>query len=347
MMMEKISIIIPVYNTGKYLDHFFSQMIHQTFQDYKAYIVYDISTDNSLEIIHNYEKKYPDHFEVLYSPKKNGLGAARDFALNSGKINGDYVLFLDPDDYPDKLFLEKMYYKAIETNADITVCGFERFNDGDDRTLCLEMINNPNEVIYNIADFDLLAYMNPVVWDKLYKKDLIGKIRFTEIKRTEDVFWLIRLIPNIKSIAFINEAIYHYRVREDSLLNTFSQENYNEVKSAFENLSLELKNNGISETKYWDLIVLIVFCRFGIGVTYRASNRTNYKILENETRYFLDTYYKSWRTNKFLKFNRARKYGIKGLAIWGCSLLYKLHLFNIYIYIYSGLRKLSKKEIRW
>ena len=68
-MTEKISIVVPVYNTEPYLEDFFSRMVDQTFKDYKVYLVYDVSSDNSLNILKKYEASFPEYFEVLYSPK--------------------------------------------------------------------------------------------------------------------------------------------------------------------------------------------------------------------------------------------------------------------------------------
>lgn len=347
--MESISIVVPVYNTAPYLEDFFSRMVGQTFQDYKAYLVYDVSTDNSLEILQKYATLDATHFEILYSPHKDGLGAARDFALNSGKIAGKYVLFLDPDDYPDLLFLERLYQVATTSGADITLCGFERFDDETGEILCTEMINNPTELITDIASFDLLAYMNPVVWDKLYKRELVENLRFTNIKRTEDVFWLLRMIPHIASIKCINEPLYHYRVREDSLLNSINEKAYEEVAENFRIVSKELDEKYGANSLYRDIVDLIGFTRCGIGITYRAgmNDLKNAKKYASQSREILDKYYPGWKKNRFLSFSSCRKHGIKGIGIWGCYILYRLNRFEIYIKLYTAYKKIFKKEIKW
>ena len=348
-MNEKISIIVPVYNTEPYLEDFFSRMVKQTFQRFKAYLVYDVSSDKSLDILKKYEKIDPEHYEILYSPKKDGLGAARDFALNSGRIQGDYILFLDPDDYPELNFLERLYNEATSSGADITICGFERFDDETGEVLCTEMVNNPTGLITDIANFDLLAYMNPVVWDKLYKRELVENLRFTNIKRTEDVFWLMRMIPHIKSIKCINESLYHYRVREDSLLNSINKKAYKEVTDNFCLVSEELRNKYGSDFPYKDVIELIGFSRCGIGITYRAgmNDLKNSKQYAKHSRDILDEFFPGWRQNKFLTFSSCLKHGIKGIGIWGCYVLYKMNRFDMYIRMYTWFKKVFKKEVKW
>ncbi len=348
-MNEKISIIVPVYNTEPYLEDFFSKLVAQTFQAFKAYLVYDVSTDKSLEILKKYEGLDSEHYEILYSPKKDGLGAARDFALNSGKVCGDYVLFLDPDDYPEERFLERLYEEAVKSGADITICGFERFDDATGKVLCTEMVNNPTELITKIPDFDLLAYMNPVVWDKLYKRELVENLRFTNIKRTEDVFWLMRMIPHIKSIQCINEVLYHYRVRDDSLLNSINEKAYQDVVANFGLVSKELSETYGTNNPFQDIIDLIGFTRCGIGITYRAgmNDIKNSKKYAKQSRRVLDESFPGWKKNRFLTFSSCRKHGIKGLGIWGCRVLYKMNCFSIYIRLYTWYKKIVKKEVKW
>ena len=348
-MHEKISVIVPVYNTEPYLEDFLSRMTKQTFQDFKAYLVYDVSSDHSLDILKKYESNDPRHYEILYSPQKDGLGAARDYALNSGKIEGDYVLFLDPDDYPELCFLERLYSEAVKSGADITMCGFERFDDETGKVLCTEMCSNPTELIVNIADFDLLAYMNPVVWDKLYKRELIADLRFSNIKRTEDVFWLMRMVPRIKSIKCINESLYHYRVRGNSLLNSINRDAYMEVTESFRAVSSELIAEYGDGYPFKDVIDLIGFTRCGIGITYRAgmNDLKHAKEYARNSGMILDRHYSGWRKNRFLTFSSCRKHGIKGLGIWGCYILYKMNKFEIYIWLYTRFKQVFKREVKW
>lgn len=348
MKKTAINIIVPVYNSAKYLPEFFLKLEEQFFQNYKVFIVYDVSEDNSLEMIQDQVNSKPEKYKLLVSPKKEGVGAARDYALNSGEVDGEYILFLDPDDYPEKEFLERLYNKAVETDADVVACGFERFEDGTNIVLCTEMIHNPNIIVTDIKDFDLFAYMNPVVWNKLYKREAIEGLRFTKVKRTEDVFWLMRMIPHIKSIVFINDVLYHYRVRSDSLLNTIGEKEYFEAINGFEEVGKEIKENKISK-EYVELLDVIAFFRCGIGITYRSAinDIKSTKKYFNKSKQVLDEYYPGWRKNKFLKLSTCYKRGIKGIAIWGCSVLYKLNFFQLYVYLYYFFQKTFKTEIRW
>ena len=347
--VEKISVVVPVYNTAPYLDDFFNGMQGQTFLDWKVYFAYDISDDGSEEKLNDFVRSNPNKYEIIYIPKKDGLGAARDYALNTGKIVGDYVIFLDPDDYPDDSFLQRLYDTAIEYNADVTVCGYERFDDESGKVLCVEAVNNPEELITDIANFDLLGYMTLVVWNKLLKREVIDGLRFTNVKRNEDVFWTLRLIPRIRSIKCINESLYHYRVRTSSLNNNIKEKDYNNVIDEFIKLSIEFSSTPEIREKYKNVINTIAFTRFGIGLTYRTSlnDLKNTKKYSMRTRDVLDEFYPGWRKNELLSFSKCKSRGIKGLGIWGCKILYYLGMFQIYVYFYNWFVKTFKYEIKW
>src|SRR5699024_6933853 len=112
--MPKVSVIVPVYNVEKYIEKCIQTLVNQTLQDLEIIIVNDGSTDNSEKIIKKYKKEYKN---IIYVTKENGgLSSARNFGLLYA--TGEYVAFLDSDDYVDKIIYEKMYNKAKETNSD-------------------------------------------------------------------------------------------------------------------------------------------------------------------------------------------------------------------------------------
>lgn len=348
MSEPKVSIVVPVYNVGKYLDCFLKKITGQKFQDFKMFVVYDSSNDCSLEVLKQYEESYPDKITIIMSPYKDGVGAARDIALDSGKINSEYVLFLDPDDYPEPEFLGKLVAAADLSGADITMCGFDRFDDVTNKVYCVEMVNNPAHIMTNLVDYDTIAYMNPVVWDKLFRRSLIENIRFTNIKRFEDLVFLMRVFTKVKSIYYVNEILYHYRVRSDSLANTIKETDCYEFFQAMSGLKNEYERD-LDKIIYLPILELSAFIRCGIGITYKLSflnmaNVTNY-ILQTKT--FLDQVFPRWRKNKYLKFSHCAKKGLKGLAVWGCSVLYQLDLFKIFITVYYFVNVKLKKQVRW
>ena len=124
MSRIEVTVIVPVYNVEKYLDDFFSRMMAQTFKNFRIVVVFDDSGDDSLAIIKGYRDNGVIPIEILQSERPRGLAAARDYALENGAIEGDYLLFLDPDDYPDVDFVESLVDEAKRSNHDVRVPAF-------------------------------------------------------------------------------------------------------------------------------------------------------------------------------------------------------------------------------
>jgi glycosyltransferase involved in cell wall biosynthesis len=349
MNNAKISIIVPLYNVESYLSVFFEKLMSQTFQNFSILCVYDNSTDGTYRVLMEQVDKYPGKITVLEKGKKEGLGAARDYAMDSGLVNSKYVMFLDADDYPEPDFLEKLVNAADESDADITVCGFKRFDDETGKIYSIEMINNKNTLLSNVTADDTIAYMNPAVWNKLYRYELVKDLRFTTVKRGEDILYLIRMLPSIQSVCFINEALYHYRVRYDSLSNTITEKNFDEFLVLF----CAIKD-GYSESRendsYLPLLELTTFIHIGIAFTYRVSARKNFNIhaFIKNTRAFMDREVPGWRKNRFINLPYSFKHrGIKGVALWSCRLLYKAGLFIIFIRLYNFMIDKLKVDKKW
>ena len=118
--MIKVSVIVPVYNVENYLVKCLDSLVHQTLKDIEIIVVNDGSPDNSQNIIDTYVKKYPKKIKA-FSKKNGGQGSARNYGLKYAK--GEYIAFVDSDDYVDLDMFFKMYNKAKEDNSDIVICG--------------------------------------------------------------------------------------------------------------------------------------------------------------------------------------------------------------------------------
>ncbi|MBQ8167376.1 MAG: glycosyltransferase family 2 protein, partial [Lachnospiraceae bacterium] len=127
----KISIIIPVYNVEKYLRTCLDSVVNQTWRDVEGIVVDDASPDNSRKIIKEYERRYPDRIKGVYLDENLCQGGARNKGLEIA--TGDYITYLDSDDYLDVTMCEKMAYKAMETGVDIVYCDAYRNYIGTDK----------------------------------------------------------------------------------------------------------------------------------------------------------------------------------------------------------------------
>ena len=212
--MPKISIIVPVYNVEKYIDKCLKSLTQQTLQDIEIIIVNDGSLDKSVEIIEKYVKE--NSTKIKYYEKENGgLSSARNYGLEYA--TGEYIAFLDSDDYVETNMYEEMYNLAKKENADMVECDFiweweygkKIFDKRREYKTKEEMMKKPRVV----------------AWNKIYKREIINKykIRFPEGLIYEDMEFFYKLLPHLNKISYINKYFVHYTQREDSITNKQTQ----------------------------------------------------------------------------------------------------------------------------
>lgn len=237
-MEEKtlFSIIVPVYNVEKYLDKCLASILRQTFKNFECIIIDDGSPDNSNAIIDKYVK-LDQRFKVIHQ-KNMGISAARNTGLDIAK--GDYIIFVDSDDYIADDYLEKFAKKIADTDADIVICGFiEAYKDYEKNKV---FTAESTEVIKQ----NILADVWPsYVWNKCYKKDLFTNIRFPVGKIFEDILTIPELCLYAQKIVCIPDKLYYYnRQNENSITTNMSSEKmYNLFQGHLKNRNLAIMNN--------------------------------------------------------------------------------------------------------
>jgi len=217
--MPKVSVIVPVYNVENYLAKCLDSLVNQTLKDIEIIVVNDGSPDNSQDIIDKYAKKYS--VIKAYKKENGGLSDARNYGIK--KASGEYIAFVDSDDYVDTSMYEKMYNKAIENNYDIVVCDLNYIYP-DKKIEAYSNIPNDTD---NINKVFLNIY--PAAWNKLFKKELLKNIEFKKGIWFEDVEFIYRLLPRIKTIGVIHEHLYQYLQRNGSITRKKDQRIYNYI----------------------------------------------------------------------------------------------------------------------
>ncbi len=215
--MPKISVIIPVYKVEKYLPRCLDSVMEQTFKDFEVICVNDGSPDNSGAILEEYAAKY-DNFKVI-TQENQGLSAARNTALPEAK--GDYIIFIDSDDFVHPQFLEHLYNAQQQTQCDIVGCDFQKIKCERD---CLRgNIAAVKPKIYGNALDVLLHPKNFIhfnVWNKLYKREVIGDIEFVPGMYFEDWVYNCCVFERAQSFAWIKDRLYGYRLSGNSIMRS-------------------------------------------------------------------------------------------------------------------------------
>ena len=238
--MPKVSVIVPIYNVEKYLEKCINSLLSQTLEDIQIILVNDGSKDNSGNIAKEYEKNNKDR--VIYVEKENGgLSDARNYGLKYA--TGDFIAFLDSDDYIEKNAYEEMYNKAIEENADYVECDFIWEFPNKIRVDKQYPYKNKKE---------MLSFVRVVAWNKLIKRQLItdNNLEFPKGLRYEDVEFIYKLIPFINKFAYVDKPFIHYVQRKGSIANV-QNERTAEIFTVLDNVIEFYKKNNIYE-KYRD-----------------------------------------------------------------------------------------------
>lgn len=211
--MPLISVIVPVYNLEKEISKCILSILLQKFSDFEIIAIDDGSTDNSLSILTELSKKWSDKLRVFHR-KNHGLSSSRNFGITKAK--GEYIAFVDGDDYVDPDFLEKLYQSILDTNSDIAACGFTEFYDEKNRDFSkkravLSGKDACKKLLREQENLDVIS------WNKLYKKSLFRGIKFPEGKNHEDNFTTYKLYFKAKKVSYVESPLYNYVRRDKSI----------------------------------------------------------------------------------------------------------------------------------
>lgn len=213
----KVSIIIPVYNSSKYLKKCLDSVFNQTYKNIEVVIINDGSTDDSEKIIKDYMKKYKN---IKYFYQKNkGQSVARNEGLK--KSSGDFIMFVDSDDFIDTNMIEKLIDPMIkDEKIDLTFCNYYLYKNN--KTTNVKIINNKNNDLIKEL---LISPPGPCV--KLFKRKIINDFKFPQNIIYEDLAAIPLLIMNAKNVSYIDEYLYYYRQNDNS---TVGKKSYSEKK---------------------------------------------------------------------------------------------------------------------
>lgn len=237
----KVSLIIPVYNVEEYVEKCLSSAINQTLQDVEILVVDDGSTDNSFLICQKFREK--DDRITLIRQKNGGLGSARNKGIENAK--GEFLAFLDSDDYIDPGMLEVMYNKACRENLDIVTCGYDRVNQrGDSMHVC-----GPKAVCSKDEHFRMVlsARTYSMVCNKIIKRNLFQKYQlwFPVNMYHEDVDTTYKLFYFAGAIGVVEKAFYKWLTRDGSISNSISSKHIKDIQKIIRNTRWFLRENKI------------------------------------------------------------------------------------------------------
>lgn len=225
---SKVSVIVPVYNVENYLAKCLDSLVNQSLQNIEIVVVNDGSSDCSASIIKQYSEKYP--YKVKAFTKENdGLSDARNFGID--QATGDYLGFVDSDDYVSKTMFEEMLNLAEKHNAEMVICNIQKVDEEGNVTQKLTQIPNMPEKIDLEANFSVFSDLSYFACNKLFRKELFADKRFKKGVHFEDIQLIPQLLLECKTLAQTQNFHYQYLERVDSISKTHNEKGLDILKA--------------------------------------------------------------------------------------------------------------------
>ena len=240
-MSELVSVIIPIYNVESYLERCVDSILSQTYRNLEVILVDDGSTDCCGEMCDCFAEK-DDRIRVIHK-KNGGLSDARNVALDI--CTGEYISFVDSDDYVSSDFIETLYHAIQKHKTKLAICGIMKFDGFGKFTVDYA----PSNVEESVSGSKMAETVwRPAAWNKLYHRSLFQGIRYPVGKLYEDLFIYHDILAQVDSIAFTGKISYYYFDRQDSIMN----KKY-DIRNADLIEGLDLRIQKLREMKYDDL----------------------------------------------------------------------------------------------
>ena len=319
----KLSIIVPVYGVEKYIDKCLNSLVKQSLKEIEIIVVNDGTKDNSQKIIDKYVKEYPDKIKS-YIKENGGQGSARNYGLK--KATGEYIGYVDSDDFVEKDMYKKLYNKAKKNNYDIVVCGNYNVSEDYQNKNIDAFINNYN------TDLENIFFGKMAVWNKIYKRDILikNKLEFKEKVWYEDLAFTLKAIMNSNTFAFIDEPLYDYLIREGSTMNNSNVQRNLEILDAFNDILSYIQHN--KKEEYFSKIEFLAIDHIYISAIVRVLKAEADDKVKRETINKLIDYmnkkFPNYKNNKYintLSKNRKIIYKLINIKMYGLiNLIFKV-----------------------
>ena len=325
----KVSIIVPVYNVENYLAKCLDSLVGQTLQDIEILVINDGSKDRSEFVIEEYARNFPDKIKA-FTKENGGLSDARNFGIE--RASGEFIGFVDSDDYVMETMFEEMLQLAEKHQAKMVICNIQKVDQNGNVTQKLTQIPNMSEKI-NLGDhFSVFSDLSYFACNKLFKKELFDQKRFKKGIHFEDIQLIPQLLLECKTLAQTQNFHYQYLERTDSITKTHTEKGLDILKavkdveqvfekSGYAHKRKELKNFQIFEGVY-SFLAYLAFVK---------DNETFYK-MNGELAVFMQE--RKIKIRDILNYNRFGKNYLLSLPL-------KKKIF--YLLFFAGQKKLIRK----
>lgn len=299
-MNVKVSIIVPVYNTKKYLRKCLDSIVNQTLKEIEIILINDCSTDESIEILREYERIYSEKIIVIDLKENKKPGGARNEGIKIAK--GEYIGFVDSDDYIDLIMYEELYKIAKQGNYDMVDCGFDNKSVNK---MALSTTRDTWGELDLLKKRQLIAYPG-FIWSKIFKRSILidNNLKFREKVTFEDVDFLPMVILYLKSVYASDLVLYYYRNNSKSITSDSSSN----IQIYDKMMSLRYLVQNFKELNayedYKDEITFTIYNMYIYMVKYYAIDSENakedYEVYKELQEFFFELVKHDYSNNKYI-----------------------------------------------
>lgn len=328
--MTKISVIIPCYNVEDKIEKCLDSLANQTYKDIEFIIINDGSTDKTLDIINKYMKTHKDKFKLI-TRENRGISASRNEGIDLA--TGEYIGFVDSDDYIEYDMYEKLYNKIKDTSADIVFCDYLEISEKSKKVIKKGKVNFEGNLLNNPELFTEIWY---APWNKLYKKELFDEIRFPINTKYEDLDTILKVFSKAKKIVKLDETLYNYVLNNNGQTFTIDEKVF-DIFKVFNDLIEYFKDYKTNKKIDKEFEKLVCDSLFSYLQTLVASNKFNYDFIYKfyiNILNILNNNFKNWKLNYIFRSKNLNNY--KTRLLQTNKLLY---------YKYLKKKRKLKKEV--
>ncbi len=245
----KVSVVLPVYNVERYLPQCMDGILGQTLKEIEVICIDDGSADGSLGILREYERS--DSRVQVLTGENHGAAAARNRGME--RACGEYLIFLDSDDFYEPEMLEKAYRRAGETQADVTIFRGDRYDDTLENYIQMDysikrgQLPGKNPFCWRDMPDRIFTFAVGWAWDKLYRREFVeaAELKFQELRTSNDLYFVFSSLVKAEKICIVEELLVHHRIHVKGSLSATREKSWNCFYEACKALQDELRKMGV------------------------------------------------------------------------------------------------------
>ena len=339
----RLSVIVPCFRAEPYLGRCLDSLLHQTLEDMEIICVNDGSPDNTLVILRDYQRRYGRKIVVIDKPNEGVWKARRDGIFAA---SGEYIGFLDPDDYAHDGYAGKLYDTAVRYGADIACCGYDRIDSETGKPYSREMTGFPYTSFNIQEEPGLMLEVNPALWNKIFRSELIREMfEIPDIPPVLDDLAFAQLIYiRAQVIAFVPESLVCYMVRQGSVITSIRPANISGVYKAAKEMRVIYQHENPEMLDYLDGAA---FLHLGISFMYRLYGVKDFNRIFRNNMVFLDARFPRWRKNAYIRASYVISHKGCNKKLLTVRIIYGLHMWKPFLFLYRLMIELLKKDLKW